>query len=116
MTVLAGAPTAGIVITSPEVGCRTAHAAQEVPQSYERASGGADTANCAVLRRHRSAGQRRWWRQAQQRAPRAGINRRKYVAESLEALLGQSFTDFELIISDNEGYSGRSVEVQANYS
>ncbi len=28
-------------------------------------------------------------------------NGEKYVAESLEALLGQSFTDFELIISDN---------------
>jgi glycosyltransferase involved in cell wall biosynthesis len=28
-------------------------------------------------------------------------NGQKYVAESIEALLGQSFTDFELIISDN---------------
>jgi glycosyltransferase involved in cell wall biosynthesis len=28
-------------------------------------------------------------------------NGEKYIAESLEALLGQSFTDFELIISDN---------------
>jgi glycosyltransferase involved in cell wall biosynthesis len=39
-------------------------------------------------------------------APRLTIglpvyNGEKYVAESLEALLGQSFTDFELIISDN---------------
>jgi glycosyltransferase involved in cell wall biosynthesis len=39
-------------------------------------------------------------------APRLSIglpvyNGEKYVAESLEALLGQSFTDFELIISDN---------------
>ena len=39
-------------------------------------------------------------------APRLTIglpvyNGEKYIAESLEALLGQSFTDFELIISDN---------------
>ena len=39
-------------------------------------------------------------------APRLTIglpvyNGEKYVAESLEALLGQSFTDFELVISDN---------------
>src|ERR1700684_1465730 len=39
-------------------------------------------------------------------APRLTIglpvyNGEKYVTESLEALLGQSFTDFELIISDN---------------
>jgi glycosyltransferase involved in cell wall biosynthesis len=39
-------------------------------------------------------------------APRLTIglpvyNGQKYVAESIEALLGQSFTDFELIISDN---------------
>ena len=40
------------------------------------------------------------------RAPRLTIglpvyNGEKYVAESLDALLGQTFTDFELIISDN---------------
>jgi glycosyltransferase involved in cell wall biosynthesis len=33
-------------------------------------------------------------------------NGEKYVAESLEALLGQSFTDFELIISDNASTDG----------
>ncbi len=44
-------------------------------------------------------------------APRLTIglpvyNGEKYVAESLEALLGQSFTDFELIISDNASTDG----------
>lgn len=44
-------------------------------------------------------------------APRLSIglpvyNGEKYVAESLEALLGQSFTDFELIISDNASTDG----------
>ena len=39
-------------------------------------------------------------------APRLTIglpvyNGEKYVAESIESLLGQSFTDFELVISDN---------------
>ena len=39
-------------------------------------------------------------------APRLTIglpvyNGEKYIAESLDALLGQSYTDFELIISDN---------------
>lgn len=33
-------------------------------------------------------------------------NGEKYVAESMEALLGQSFTDFELIISDNASTDG----------
>jgi glycosyltransferase involved in cell wall biosynthesis len=33
-------------------------------------------------------------------------NGEEYVAESLEALLGQSFTDFELIISDNASTDG----------
>ena len=33
-------------------------------------------------------------------------NGEKYVAESIEALLGQSFTDFELIISDNASTDG----------
>lgn len=44
-------------------------------------------------------------------APRLTIglpvyNGEKYVAESLEALLGQSFADFELIISDNASTDG----------
>ena len=44
-------------------------------------------------------------------APRLTIalpvyNGEEYVAESLEALLGQSFTDFELIISDNASTDG----------
>lgn len=44
-------------------------------------------------------------------APRLSIglpvyNGEKYVAESIEALLGQSFTDFELIISDNASTDG----------
>jgi len=44
-------------------------------------------------------------------APRLTIglpvyNGERYVAESLEALLGQSFTDFELIISDNASTDG----------
>lgn len=44
-------------------------------------------------------------------APRLTIglpvyNGEKYIAESLEALLGQSFTDFELIISDNASTDG----------
>ena len=44
-------------------------------------------------------------------APRLTIglpvyNGEKYVAESLEALLGQTFTDFELIISDNASTDG----------
>ena len=33
-------------------------------------------------------------------------NGEKYVAESIDALLGQSFTDFELIISDNASTDG----------
>lgn len=33
-------------------------------------------------------------------------NGEKYVAESIEALLGQSFTDFELVISDNASTDG----------
>ena len=46
-------------------------------------------------------------------APRLTIglpvyNGEKYLGESLEALLGQSFTDFELIISDNASTDGTS--------
>ena len=33
-------------------------------------------------------------------------NGEKYIAESLDALLGQSYTDFELIISDNASTDG----------
>ena len=41
-------------------------------------------------------------------------NGEKYVAESIEALLGQSFTDFELIISDNASTDGTG-EISRHY-
>ncbi len=41
-------------------------------------------------------------------------NGEKYVAESIEALLGQSFTDFELIISDNASTDGTG-EISRRY-
>ena len=36
----------------------------------------------------------------------AGLPRRNYLAEALEALLGQSYEDFEMIISDNASTDG----------
>jgi glycosyltransferase involved in cell wall biosynthesis len=42
-------------------------------------------------------------------------NGEKYLAESLEALLGQSYDDFELIISDNASTDG-TAEICSRYS